>query len=71
LKLFIIQLSKYIKIKNNNNIVRWKSTKTNEIYYRYYNIYSNNELMEEIIRLKPEFKINKYAYKKMNNINIF
>ena len=62
MKLFIIQLSKYIKIKNNNNIVRWKSTKTNEIYYRY----SNNELIEEIIRLKPEFKINKYGYEKGN-----
>ena len=62
MKLFIIQLSKYIKIKNNNNIVRWKSTKTNEIYYRY----SNNELIKEIIRLKPEFKINKYGYEKGN-----
>lgn len=55
-----------LDFKNNNNMVRWKSTKTNEIYYRYYNIYSNNELMEEIIRLKPEFKINKYGYEKGN-----
>jgi ubiquinone/menaquinone biosynthesis C-methylase UbiE len=55
-----------LDFKNNNNMVRWKSTKTNEIYYRYYNIYSNNELMEEITRLKPEFKINKYGYEKGN-----
>ena len=40
--------------------------KTNEIYYRYYNIYSNNELMEEIIRLKPEFKINTIGFEKGN-----
>ena len=43
-----------------------KSKKVNEIYYRYYNIYSNNELMEEIIRLKPEFKINTFGYEKGN-----
>jgi SAM-dependent methyltransferase len=55
-----------LEFKNNNNLVKWTSVKTNEIYYRYYNIYSNNELMEEIIRLKPEFKINKYGYEKGN-----
>ena len=54
------------EFKNNNNLVQWKSIKTNEIYYRYYNIYSNNELMEEIIRLKPEFKINTFGYEKGN-----
>jgi hypothetical protein len=47
-------------------LVKWTSVKTNQIYYRYYNIYSKNELMEEIIRLKPEFKINKYGYEKGN-----
>ena len=55
-----------LELKNKDNMIRWKSIKTNEIYYRYYNIYSNNELMEEIIRLKPEFKINKYGYEKGN-----
>ena len=54
------------EFKNNNNLVKWTSIKTNQIYYRYYNIYSKNELMEEIIRLKPEFKINKYGYEKGN-----
>ena len=54
------------EFKNNNNLVKWTSIKTNEIYYRYYNIYSNNELMDEIIRLKPEFKINTYGYEKGN-----
>ena len=55
-----------LEFKKNNNLVQWKSIKTNEIYYRYYNIYSNNELMEEIIRLKPEFKINIFGYEKGN-----
>jgi SAM-dependent methyltransferase len=54
------------EFKKNNNLVRWKSVKTNEIYYRYYNIYSKNELMEEIIRLKPEFKIKNFGYEKGN-----
>ena len=55
-----------LEFKKNNNLVQWKSIKTKEIYYRYYNIYSNNELMEEIIRLKPEFKINTFGYEKGN-----
>ena len=55
-----------LEFKNNNNLVKWTSIKTNKIYYRYYNIYSNNELLEEIIRLKPEFKINTYGYEKGN-----
>jgi tRNA (uracil-5-)-methyltransferase TRM9 len=55
-----------LEFKKNNNLVQWKSIKTKEIYYRYYNIYSNNELMEEIIRLKPEFKINSFGYEKGN-----
>jgi SAM-dependent methyltransferase len=55
-----------LEFKNKNNLVKWTSVKTNQIYYRYYNIYSKNELMEEIIRLKPEFKINKYGYEKGN-----
>jgi ubiquinone/menaquinone biosynthesis C-methylase UbiE len=59
------------EFKKNNNLVRWTSVKTNEIYYRYYNIYSKNELMEEIIRLKPEFKIKNFGYEKGNYYIIF
>ena len=55
-----------LEFKKNNNLVKWTSIKTNEIYYRYYNIYSKDELQKEIIRLKPEFKINKYGYEKGN-----
>jgi hypothetical protein len=55
-----------LEFKKNNNLVKWTSIKTNEIYYRYYNIYSKDELQEEIIRLKPEFKINNYGYEKGN-----
>lgn len=51
---------------NNNNLVKWKSVNTGKIYYRYYNIYSNNELLNEIIKLKPEFKIINYGYEKGN-----
>jgi ubiquinone/menaquinone biosynthesis C-methylase UbiE len=54
------------EFKNNNNLVKWKSIKTSEVYYRYYNIYSKNQLINEIIKLKPEFKINKYDYEKGN-----
>ena len=55
-----------LEFKKNNNLVKWTSIKTNEIYYRYYNIYSKDELQKEIIRLKQEFKINKYGYEKGN-----
>jgi tRNA (uracil-5-)-methyltransferase TRM9 len=51
-----------IEFKNNNNIVKWTSVKTNEIYYRYYNIYTNEELVNEITKFKPEFKIVKSGY---------
>jgi ubiquinone/menaquinone biosynthesis C-methylase UbiE len=55
-----------IKFKNNDNLVKWTSTKTNDIYYRYYNIYSNNELITEITKFKPEFKIINSGYEKGN-----
>jgi ubiquinone/menaquinone biosynthesis C-methylase UbiE len=51
---------------NNNNLVKWTSSKTGEVYYRYYNIYSNNELLEEVIKLKPEFKVIEYGFEKGN-----
>ena len=53
-----------LEFKKNDNLVKWTSIKTNKVYYRYYNIYSKDELQEEIKRLKPEFKINKYGYEK-------
>lgn len=52
--------------KKNSNLVKWKSVKTGEIYYRYYNIYSDGELESEIKRLKPEFNIINSGYEKGN-----
>jgi SAM-dependent methyltransferase len=52
--------------KKNSNLVKWKSVKTGEIYYRYYNIYSDGELESEIKRLKPEFNIVNSGYEKGN-----
>jgi SAM-dependent methyltransferase len=52
--------------KKNSNLVKWKSVKTGEIYYRYYNIYSDGELENEIKRLKPEFNIINSGYEKGN-----
>ena len=51
---------------NNDNLVKWTSIKTGEIYYRYYNIYSYGQLEKEIISLKPEFKIINSGYEKGN-----
>ena len=55
-----------LEFKKNDNLVKWTSIKKNKVYYRYYNIYSKDELQEEIKRLKPEFIINKYGYEKGN-----
>ena len=55
-----------LEFKKNNNLVKWTSIKTNKVYYRYYNIYSKDELQKEIMKLKPEFKINNYGYEKGN-----
>ena len=54
------------EFKNNNNLVKWTSSKTGEVYYRYYNIYSNDQLLIEVNELKPEFKILNYGYEKGN-----
>ena len=41
-----------------DEIVKWKSVNNPHIVYnRYYHIYAEKELSNEIIRLKPEFKI--------------
>lgn len=60
------KINKNTNFNNNNNLVKWKSIKTGNIYYRYYNIYSKNELIKEITDLKPEFKIINNGYEKGN-----
>jgi tRNA (uracil-5-)-methyltransferase TRM9 len=40
-----------------DELVRWKNNITKEIFYRYYHIYRENELENEITRLEPKFKI--------------
>ena len=49
-----------------SNLVKWTSVKTGEIFYRYYNIYSNGDLEKEIIRLNPNFNIIDSGYEKGN-----
>jgi ubiquinone/menaquinone biosynthesis C-methylase UbiE len=51
---------------NKDNLVKWTSIKSGHIYYRYYHIYSNGDLENEILSLKPEFKIIKNGYEKGN-----
>jgi len=62
----IDNVNKNTNFKDNNNLVKWKSIKTGDIYYRYYNIYSKNELINEIKKLKPEFEIIDNGYEKGN-----
>jgi ubiquinone/menaquinone biosynthesis C-methylase UbiE len=50
----------------NANLVKWTSVKTGQIFYRYYNIYSEGELDNEIKKLKPEFNIIDSGYEKGN-----
>jgi ubiquinone/menaquinone biosynthesis C-methylase UbiE len=50
----------------NANLVKWTSVKTGQIFYRYYNIYSEGELNNEITKLKPEFNIIDSDYEKGN-----
>ena len=51
------------KFTNNSNLVKWTSSKTGEVYY---NIYSNNSLLKEVIKLKPEFKVIEFGFEKGN-----
>lgn len=55
-----------LNFTNKSNLVKWSSITTGEIYYRYYNIYSKGDLEEEILRLKPEFKIIDSGYENGN-----
>jgi len=54
------------EFKKKSNLVKWTSIKTGEVYYRFYNIYSNGELETEINNLEPRFKIINNGYEKGN-----
>ena len=49
-----------------DEFVKWYSKENDKTYYRYYHIYKNGELEEEINRLKPEFKT-EYIYLEKGN----
>jgi ubiquinone/menaquinone biosynthesis C-methylase UbiE len=46
--------------------VKWTNVKDGKTYFRYYHIYNENDLENEIKRLKPEFKIINVGYEKGN-----
>jgi ubiquinone/menaquinone biosynthesis C-methylase UbiE len=54
------------KFTKTDELVRWKHNKTGLIYMRYYHIYNNGDLVEEIIRLEPRFKIINFGWEKGN-----
>jgi SAM-dependent methyltransferase len=49
-----------------DELVKWFSKENNKTFYRYYHIYKNGQLEEEINRLKPEFNI-EYIYLEKGN----
>ncbi len=49
-----------------DELVKWTYNKTGKTYNRYYHIYSKNDLVDEIFRLKAEFKIEKEGWEKGN-----
>ena len=49
-----------------DELVKWKNNVTKEIFYRYYHIYRENELENEIKKLEPRFKINLVGWEKGN-----
>lgn len=53
-------------LKEKSNLIKWTSSKTGEIYYRYYNIYSNGDLEKEIKFIEPRFNIINNGYEKGN-----
>lgn len=53
------------KFTNNDELVKW-SLRNGCIYHRYYHIYRQNELTEEINRLENRFIIRKYGYEQGN-----
>lgn len=51
---------------NTDEYVKWTNVKDGKTYYRYYHIYRENDLENEIKKLKPEFKILNISYEKGN-----
>ena len=49
-----------------DELVKWYSKENDKTFYRYYHIYKNGQLEEEINRLKPEFNI-EYIYLEKGN----
>ena len=49
-----------------DELVKWYSKENDKNFYRYYHIYAEGELLEEIKRLKPEFNI-EYIYLEKGN----
>lgn len=54
------------KFTKTDEMVRWKNNKTKEILYRYYHIYKQYELGNEISRLEPRFRIQNIGWEKGN-----
>lgn len=51
---------------NSDEMVKWTNTKTKKTLYRYYHIYRENDLTNEIQRLNPQLKIQETGYEKGN-----
>ena len=49
-----------------DEFVKWKYNKTGQTFLRYYHIYRDNDLANEIIKLEPRFKIIKQGWEKGN-----
>lgn len=50
------------KFKSKDEMVPWISKKDSNIYYRYYHLYSKDELNQEFLKTKNNFKIIKSFY---------
>lgn len=49
-----------------DELVSWTYRKTGQVFLRYYHIYRNNDLIEEINRLEPRFRIINSGWEKGN-----
>lgn len=49
-----------------DELVTWKSKKGEQVYYRYYHIYSKGELENEIKKFNPNFNIKNVGWQKGN-----
>jgi ubiquinone/menaquinone biosynthesis C-methylase UbiE len=52
--------------KQKDERVKWSCRKTGNVYWRYYHIYQSDDLINEITRLEPRFKIKKSGWEKGN-----